>query len=667
MPRDIPVSNGQLLVTFDKDYFIRDIYYPFVGLEDHSEGHPFRFGIWVDGSFQWTDKMKRELDYLPDTMVTDVKLESEELQIGLRCNDAVDFEDPIYIRKVTVNNFADKAREVRLFFHHDFHLYGHVTGDTAYYDPDHKSLIHYKGQRYFMINVLMNNQSGFSNYACGYKELGHLEGTWRDAEDGILSACAIAQGSVDSTGSIHFHIAPKGEQTLYYWIVAAAKHHDMQDLNDVVLSKHPEKLIKRTKSYWNLWVKRGGSQREQDFALLPKAIRQLYNRSLLIVRTQVDNGGAIIAANDTDTLQFNRDTYSYMWPRDGALVAKALDTAGHSTMTRRFYYYCSDVLTGEGYFLHKYNADGTAGSSWHPKLGRDGKKHLPIQEDETALVLHGLWHHFAIHGDVEFISSLYYRLIKPGGDFLATFRDKRTGLPDSSYDPWEERRGIHTWTVASTWAGLDAAERFASCFNDEDSVILYSKAKNEIKEAMLKYLFDPDLNRFLRTVFLHEDEPMEKDPIIDSCIAGIFLFGVLEADDPKVKSTMEAIKNRLWCQTPVGGVARFENDSYHRMWDMPNIPGNPWIICTLWLAQYYIAVAQNQNDLKLAMELIEWVTKRAFKSGVLPEQIHPITGAPLSVSPLTWSHSTYVETIHLFVEKAKKFELSDITSWTSWA
>ena len=43
MPRDIPVGNGTLLITFDEDYCLRDIYYPFVGDDNHSDGHPFRF------------------------------------------------------------------------------------------------------------------------------------------------------------------------------------------------------------------------------------------------------------------------------------------------------------------------------------------------------------------------------------------------------------------------------------------------------------------------------------------------------------------------------------------------------------------------------------------------------------------------------------------------
>ncbi len=53
MPKDIPVSNGSLLLNFDVDYRLRDIYFPYIGQENHSKGHPSRFGIWVDGQFSW--------------------------------------------------------------------------------------------------------------------------------------------------------------------------------------------------------------------------------------------------------------------------------------------------------------------------------------------------------------------------------------------------------------------------------------------------------------------------------------------------------------------------------------------------------------------------------------------------------------------------------------
>ena len=40
MPRDIPVGNGRLLVTFDHQYQLRDIYFPHVGQENHAGAGP---------------------------------------------------------------------------------------------------------------------------------------------------------------------------------------------------------------------------------------------------------------------------------------------------------------------------------------------------------------------------------------------------------------------------------------------------------------------------------------------------------------------------------------------------------------------------------------------------------------------------------------------------
>ena len=45
-------------------------------------------------------------------------------------------------------------------------------------------------------------------------------------------------------------------------------------------------------------------------------------------------------------MNFNRDTYSYMWPRDGALVAYAYDLAGYGE-TVGFYNFCAARIAGK--------------------------------------------------------------------------------------------------------------------------------------------------------------------------------------------------------------------------------------------------------------------------------------------------------------------------------
>ncbi len=87
---------------------------------------------------------------------------------------------------------------------------------------------------------------------------------------------------------------------------------------------------------------------------------------------------------------------------------------------------------------------------------------------------------------------------------------------------------------------------------------------------------------------------------------------------------METVRERLWVKTEVSGVARYENDYYHQVSQgTENVPGNPWFICTLWLAQWYIATVQTSDDLKPALEILNWTADHALTSGIMAEQVHP--------------------------------------------
>src|SRR5688572_10516192 len=139
--RDIPVGNSSLLVNFDDKYQIRDIYFPHVGQENHTEGFPCRFGIWIDGQFSWISDAgwERKLAYLPETLVTDVALFNERLGVRISCNDTVASHENIFLRRTTVRDLSGKGRDVKIFLHHDFRIYESNFGDTAMYEPDSKS------------------------------------------------------------------------------------------------------------------------------------------------------------------------------------------------------------------------------------------------------------------------------------------------------------------------------------------------------------------------------------------------------------------------------------------------------------------------------------------------------------------------------------------------
>lgn len=650
MPRDLPLGNGTVLVNFDRDYNLRDIHFPEVGMDNHSVGHPSRFGVFCEGQFAWLSaEYIRQRLYVTDALQTDVLATIPHLQLELRFNDAVDFYLWTFVRKVSVKDLSGRDREVRLFFHHDFHIVEHDIGDTAYFDPETSSLIHYKDARYFLINACVQGHIGWSQYATGTKETAGMQGTWRDAEDGVLGGNPIAQGSVDSTGAVHLNVPAHGEQVAHYWMTFGIKYEKVVKLNEIVLQKTPEKLLHRTERYWHLWVNKDPHR----FADLSDGCAELFKRSLLIMRTNCDDGGAIIAANDYDIAQFGRDTYSYMWPRDGALVADAFASAGFLSVSRSFFQFCLKVITEEGYLLHKYNADGTVGSSWHPWL-RQGVPTLPIQEDETALVLWALWRHFNAFRDVEAVRPLYRRLISNAAEFLVSFRDEETGLPLPSYDLWEERFGVHLFTVAAVIGGLEAAAHFATAFGEDEQAERYTLCAEETRQAMIKHMWSPPHQRFARMA-TRTKSGYTLDVTIDAANYGVFAFGALPADDPKVVATMNAIEERLSIKTQVGGVARYENDYYQQVsQDIENVAGNPWFICTLWVAQHKIAVAKSPDDLTRAREILEWVVGHALPSGVLAEQVHPYTGEPLSVSPLTWSHATFVTCVLEYVQARER-------------
>lgn len=649
MPRDIPVGNGDLLITFDDRYRVRDLYYPKVGRHNHTDGHVQRFGVWADGRFAWVEdhSWKRDLRYKPDTLTTEVRLVNESMGLEILSYDVVDYHEPVYFRRCTVRDLAGRTRDVRLFFHMDLSINGSPVGDTANYDPSTSAVVMYKDDSYFLVNACDQHKCGIDHWAIGAKRVGGAEGTWRDAEDGQLGRNAISQGSVDATVGFNLQLAPHGQSHVTSWIACGHAYEEVKALNQRIWEKGPERLIARTEAYWKLW-----SRKEPiDTTPLPEPIRDLYYRSQLILRTQIDNGGAIIAANDSDITHFAGDHYSYCWMRDGALVAHSLILAGQSELSRSFFRFAHDCIGGGSYFLHKYTPEGHLASSWHPWM-IDGQKILPIQQDETALTVWALRKHYEQFRDVEFVKTLYNSLVIRPAEWLLQYRD-HNGLPMPSWDLWEERRGVHTFTVAATIGALQAASAFARDFGEQDRAAAYREAAERMKGSLRRHMWHPERRMFARMAVPLEDGTYRLDMTRDSANYALFAIAGFDPRDPAIRDEMNSLRDRLWVKTSIGGCARYERDYYHQVESQKteDVPGNPWVICTLWQAMYHVEAADTVEELRLALPLLEWCVKRALPSGVMAEQFDPYTGAPISVSPLTWSHATYVSVCIQYLRK----------------
>ena len=650
MSRSIVLSNGELCVALDKYAEVRDIYYPHVGLEDHVRGHyVHHIGVWVDGQISWLSEdpaWQITIQCEEEALVSIVEAIHPRLQIELLFNDVVYNERSIFIRRVKVSNLGQGEREIKLYFGQQFEIYKSHGGDTAYYDPTSHSIIHYKGRRVFQSTAMLDGEM-LSDYAIGISKFHGKEGTYRDADDGVLSKNPIEHGPVDSVIGVYGTYSPGQSRVCHYWLVAAQSIALAQELNEYVSKKTPEYLLRAASRHWNTWVKRS----ERSFRGLDAAPLALFKRSLMHARAHVDVGGGILASCDSDMLQYGLDTYSYVWPRDAAYIALALGQAGDKSVAKRLFEFCNDVITNDGYLMHKYLPNKSLGSSWHPWI-RNGQLQLPIQEDETALVIYALHEHYILHKDLELVEALYTTLVERAAHFMVEYRDHEMGLPFASYDLWEEKRGVSTYTCAAVCAALNAAANLSNVLGKSGNERLYRTAANEVRESILKHLWDEKEGMFIK-MLNNTDGAVVRDTTVDvSSAYGIFSFGILPPDDPKLVRAWEITARRLSHGIEAGGLARYEGDQYYR--SEGESAGNPWILTTLWYAEYLIARAKTDADLERVRGIFSWVVKHAEGSGVLPEQLHPRTGEPLSATPLAWSHAAYVTAVLRYLERYAK-------------
>jgi GH15 family glucan-1,4-alpha-glucosidase len=651
MPKSLLLGNGSFLVGYDDHGQVKDFYYEYVGLDNQlTEEAVNHVGVWVDGAFSWLSDpaWSVNIDYEDETFTGRVVAVNHDLSLSITFIDVVYNETNIYIRRATVDNLADNGRTVRLFFNHQFRMYGVKKKDTVYYDPIDQTIIHYKGRRIALIAGMCDEGKAFDDYTVGLSSILGKEGTWRDAEDGELSKNAIEHGTVDSTIGFSKTVDAKGQFYVDVWVCIGKTLEEAKDLSAYVKKKTPEYLIESTSDFWHAWVNKSNFS---FHGMSEKAI-VLFKKSLLVARAHVDNNGGIIASADSDMLKYGKDDYNYVWTRDGAFVAMAMDKAGYFEVSKRFFTYCNDVITNDGYFFHKYRPDKALGSSWHAWISREGELQLPIQEDETALVIIALYLHYNYTKDLEFIEGVYNSLIKKASNFMLGFRDEH-GLPQPTYDLWEEKYGIHTFTAASVYGALKSAAAFAKLLGKDRDEKLYSTGAEQLKTAILKNLYNKDKKYFYKGVSFVDGKMIHDEAIDASSFFGVYRFGILGIDELILKDAFDVLQSELICGGNVGGVCRYVGDDYYEV--SAKIPGNPWIITTLWMVQYYIQIAKNEQDLEIVKQWLDWTADRATGAGMLAEQYNPYTGEQLSASPLAWSHGTYIETVISYMEKLEEF------------
>lgn len=640
MGRSAMLSNGSLMVGLNEHGLVHDFYYPYVGLENLTTARSVHhmMGIWVDNQFSWIDNPNEwdiHVEYGPDALVA--KCEMVNYMMGIKIN-TIDFVDSgvdAFIRNITITNLGYQRREIRLFMHQVFEISRGGRADTALYVPDENYIFDYKGRCALLVYGRNQTTSAeFDQYAIGNYGIEGKQGTFIDAEDGQLSNSPVEHGGVDSVIRFSEVLDSKASIDIDYWIVAASSQTDAERLHNVIKRDGALVRLKRTQAHWSDWFEVGKASLDKvDPKYLPHV-----KRSMLVAKAHMDKRGGILASGDSSIYNYGRDYYSYVWPRDGALTLWPFIRMGYVHEVRGFFQFCADTMHPDGYLMHKYQPDRAVGSTWHP-LVHGKRKELAIQEDETAIVVCMISEYYGYSKDEDFVDKMYKNFVKPSADFMASFIDEATGLPHASYDLWEERFGTHTYTTSVVYAALMAAGKLAEHFGNEVDAEKWKTAGRLIHRNFAK-LFSAENQSYRKSILLNQDGTITNDDCVDmASMYGMMVFGEEDINNMALQQTAATCATRLFNCTPSGGAVRYEHDNYFLK--KQNYLGNPWIVTTLWLAQYHGAL----GDKTRAFEIVDWCISTANYSGVISEQVDPDTKTPIGVAPLVWSHAELANTI----------------------
>jgi len=594
------MGNRSTLVTIGKNGELRHLFWPSHNYPQHVRGSLPGILFKIDGkeSFSWLtdDPWIRKQRYLPDSTILETNF-AHPKGIQVKATDFVLPDRDALVRVFEVANGNGGAVDASLLYYNDFDIAETPQGDACYYDENLDAMVSYKRNYWFIFGADRHSTA----HQCGVHEEG--SDAFVDAKDGNLSGNSLAlyAGTKGVNSCLKWDLGslsqdPKQQLTLMMCF-ASTKQHATDIIEATRRSSLPE-MVNNVNRYCQDWLRRSRATGVRE------EWNDLLRRSLLTLRTLVSQDvGGIIAAPTLDP------DYRYVWSRDGTYVAYALDRCGYSEDADGFYRWCKDAQEPDGGWYQRYHVEKSPGPSWGE------------QEDQCATILWGIGQHYQLTRDENFLTDIW-PAVKKGVDHLLEKRDVETGLIGPTFDLWEEKKALHTYTNAAGCAAFRESSKMASILGHDALSVAWLKESKTLQDAIVKHLWDEQNRRFVKSV-------KPTDSAIDTALLGLtYPFSVFEADDPRVLSTSRQIETAF--RFASDGIGRYPGDLYHG--------GNPWFITTLWMALYQCELRNYDK----ARVLIDWCAKHVDELQLFAEQVHKDNGEPISASPLAWSHAMFI-------------------------
>jgi glucoamylase len=606
------LGDGSLLLTLSRRGRIQQLWWPHLDHEPHLGD--LRLGLREEGSFRWLDDpaldhtQTYEVD--ADVLVTT----SAGHAIGtVEVTDAVATDAPVLVRRV-----RGARGRVGVFIRPE--LTGTVRAGGGYVDPSSGALVLHRRDHVVAIGLDVPGTAGV-----GERDRGTTSDDALAAD--LLPGGGVVHGEVD--GAI---LAAEPAEEVVVAIAVAHTHVAALERLRSTLHRGAEAVLDDRRA--------AGAKVLASLAapLVTGVEAALERRSQLVLGIVADRAtGGVLAAPEQDPWFARSGGYGYVWPRDLAFILLAHLTSGRWDLAVPALWWLVRAQARDGLWAQRSWTDGSLAPSWGTQL------------DETGAVLVAYGAAARSVEDDRLVRALWTSTIHAADALVATL-DQRTGLPAPSMDLWEERVGLHAYTAAATWAGLQAAAELADRF-EPDRAVPWRAAADRVRAGIDRHLWSEEHGRYLRSIDVaraddggaevptcygildeHPADPVGSvdpiDPVVDISLLGlVYPFGVFDASEPRMAATIEAIEREL--RAPDGGLLRYSGDPY--------IGGNPWVLTTLWfgLVRRPPGAAEPADGLGYARRV-------ATSTGLLPEQVDVATGQPAWIVPLTWSHAMYV-------------------------
>ncbi len=562
--------------------------------------------------------------YSEDTNVLNTEIKNSYFEIKVTQTDFVPNKENVLVKRYTFENENTIDLNVKLLIHSGLLTNSNNQVSGAYKE---EALMQYTHD---YTVAIFSKQTPNSFQINNVKE---------NIDSGEIGGKDYVGMSNDSAISYNIGTIKSGEKKIIdicIYITENNKSIELVQKLDEIRALDMKIELDNTKKYWRKYVKAHTKlEIDEQKSEYYKKLKKIYTRTILLYPLIINEAtGGISAALEVDENMTKCGRYSYCWPRDAVSITKAFDMLGMEKATEKFYKnFCKNTQNKNGMWEQRFYTDGTLAPCWG------------YQIDETASVVYGVYEHYLLTKDEKFVKD-NLKMCEKAVHFLEKYvEDVLTGKNkfSYSYDIWEESESIHAYSLAAIFSAFEAIlamYEIVKPMYTENRLKLeqiakadrrLSKTLIDIKDYILKNMYDNERKTFVRSL---------KDNKMDISLLGlVYPFKMFKPTEKKIENTVERMNMTL--RTYTGGYLRYEGDNY--------INGNPWVIATLWLANYYL----DKGEKAEAKKCLDFVVKTATPHGFLAEQIDNSSLKPAWVIGLGWSHAMFVITLERLLKKEK--------------